>query len=54
MLRLSLNDWRKAVDDYEKTYKALVAIVGRKPDIATVAVHDFISRPLFLDEKLND
>lgn len=54
MLRLGLNDWRKAIDEYEKTYKAIVAVVGRKPDIATVAAHGFISRPLFLDEKLAD
>ena len=50
LLNLTLTDWRAAVDGYEQTYRAIVAIVGRKADVATVAAHGFISRPLFLDD----
>lgn len=50
MVNASLAEWRGTIDDYEKTRKAIAAIAGRTPDIATLAVYEFLDQVMFLDE----
>lgn len=50
LLNIGLAEWRGTIDDYEKTRQAIAAIAGRKPDIATLAVYEFLDQVMFLDE----
>lgn len=45
------SDVREEADGYEKTTRALVALLGTRPDNATLLVRDFANDMMFFDER---
>ncbi|PYE55780.1 hypothetical protein [Deinococcus yavapaiensis] len=54
LVNASLADYRKAIDDYEKTYKAIRSLLGRKADIATLAAYEFVTNRSLLQDVMSE